>query len=336
MFHVPGGMRVLWRAPWSAHSSPCSSLPPAAHAAAAPRSRSLPLRIALTQMLCLALYLAVPDASLAGHGGEIARKDGILLVAFGTTVGEARPALDNIERLARAAHPGVELRWAWSARTARTALLREGKTAASPQQALADMAEEGFTHVAVQSFHTITGEEFHGLLATAQAMEGLPKGLSRITVGLPLLSSTDDAASLAVALKSLLPGERKAGEAVVFLGHGNPRHPAALGYPALQYYLTKADPLAFVGVVEGSPSFDEVANALAARKVRTAWLVPLMAVAGDHALNDMAGDESGSWASRLRAQGITPRPVLRGTASSDAVAAIWLRHLDAALTQLHR
>ncbi|MDR3044701.1 MAG: sirohydrochlorin cobaltochelatase [Desulfovibrio sp.] len=299
------------------------------------RSRTLPLLAAqrLLLPLLLALCLALPGAAQAGHG-ETSRKDGILLVAFGTTVEEARPALDNIERLVRAAHPGAEIRWAWSARKARASLIKEGKPTASPQQALADMAEEGFTHVAVQSFHTITGEEFHGLLATAQAMEGLPKGLTRITVGLPLLASTDDAESLAVALKSLLPKERKPGDAVIFMGHGNPHHPATLSYPAMQYYLTKADPLFFISVVEGSPSFDEVTASLAARKVRTAWLVPLMAVAGDHARNDMAGDEPDSLASQLRERGITPRPVLRGTASAEPVVSIWLRHLDVALKQL--
>lgn len=289
-----------------------------------------PLLAALLATLCL-----LPHAALAGHG-EPARKQGILLVAFGTTVEEARADLDNIERLVRAAHPNTEIRWAWSARAARAALAREGKPAASPQQALADMAEEGFTHVAVQSFHTIPGAEFHGLLTTANAMQGLPKGLTRITVGLPLLASVDDAESAAVALKSMLPTERKPGDAVVFLGHGNPHHPAALCYPALQYFLTKADPLAFVGVVEGSPSFDDVAAQLAARKVRTAWLVPLMAVAGDHARNDMAGDDPESWASRLRERGITPRPVLRGMAGADPVVAIWLRHLDTALQQLQQ
>lgn len=323
MFHLPDGTPALRRGVLSRARL---------RAASSAFSRVLPLP--LLAALLLTLCLALPGAALAGHGGEAARKDGILLVAFGTTVEEARPALANIERLVRAAHPDTEVRWAWTARQARAALIREGKSAASPQQALADMAEEGFTHVAVQSFHTIPGAEFHGLLATAKAMEGLPKGLTRITVGLPLLSSTDDAESVAVALKSLLPKERKPGEAVVFLGHGNPHHPAALCYPALQFYLTKADPLAFIGVVEGSPSFDDVAGALAARKARTAWLVPLMAVAGDHAHNDMAGDDPESWASQLRERGITPRPVLRGTASSDAVVAIWLRHLDAALEQL--
>lgn len=324
MLHVPAGMPATRRDALSR----ALATPPLS------RILPLPLPLSLLAALLLALCLSLPGSALAGHGGEAARKDGILLVAFGTTVEEARPALDNIERLVRAAHPDAEIRWAWSARKARASLISEGKPAASPQQALADMAEEGFTHVAVQSFHTITGEEFHGLLATARAMEGLPKGLTRIAVGLPLLASTDDAESLAVALKSLLPKERKPGEAVVFLGHGNPHHPAALSYPAMQFYLTKADPLAFVGVVEGSPSFDDVAKALAERKVRTAWLVPLMAVAGDHARNDMAGDDPESWASQLRERGITPRPVLRGTASSDAVAAIWLRHLDDALKQL--
>lgn len=331
MLLVPSGLPALRRGALSRALSGVSS--PAAFRSSS-RSRTLPLLAAQLLPLLLALCLTLPLAAQAGHGGEAARKDGILLVAFGTTVEEARPALDNIERLVRAAHPGAEIRWAWSARKARAALIKEGKPAASPQQALADMAEEGFTHVAVQSFHTITGEEFHGLLATAQAMEGLPKGLTRITVGLPLLASTDDAESLAVALKSLLPKERKPGDAVIFMGHGNPHHPAALSYPAMQYYLTKADPLFFISVVEGSPSFDDVTAALAARKVRTAWLVPLMAVAGDHAHNDMAGDDPESLASLLRERGITPRPVLRGTASAEPVVSIWLRHLDVALKQL--
>lgn len=316
MLLVPSGMPALRRGVFS-----CARVPSAFFR---------PLLTALLLSLCLVL----PGAALAGHGDEAARKDGILLVAFGTTVEEARPALANIERLVRAAHPGAEIRWAWTARQARASLIKEGKPAASPQQALANMAEEGFTHVAVQSFHTITGAEFHGLLATARAMEGLPKGLTRITVGLPLLGSTDDAESLAVALKSLLPKERKPGDAVIFMGHGNPHHPAALGYPAMQYYLSKADPLFFISVVEGSPSFDDVTSALAARKVRTAWLVPMMSVAGDHAHNDMAGDDPESLASLLRERGITPRPVLRGTASAEPVVAIWLRHLDAALKQL--
>lgn len=331
MLLVPSGLPALRRGVLSRALSGISS--PAAFRSPS-RSRSLPLLAAQLLPLLLALCLTLPLAAQARHGGDAARKDGILLVAFGTTVEEARPALDNIERLVRAAHPGADIRWAWSARKARAALTKEGKPAASPQQALADMAEEGFTHVAVQSFHTITGEEFHGLLATAHAMEGLPKGLTRITVGLPLLGSTDDAESLAVALKSLLPRERKPGDAVIFMGHGNPHHPAALSYVAMQYYLTKADPLFFISAVEGSPSFDEVIAALAARKVRTAWLVPLMAVAGDHARNDMAGDDPESLASLLRERGITPRPVLRGTASSDAIVSIWLRHLDVALKQL--
>ena len=137
MFHVPSGMPATR---WGALSR--------VHALAVFRclSRSLPLP--LLAALLLALCLALPGPAMAGHG-ESARKDGILLVAFGTTVEEARPALDNIERLVRAAHPGAEIRWAWSARKARASLIKEGKPAASPQQALADMAEEeiGRAHV---------------------------------------------------------------------------------------------------------------------------------------------------------------------------------------------
>jgi len=102
MFHLPDGAPALRRGVLSRARLRASS-------SALSRSLALPLLAALLLALCLTL----PLAAQAGHGGEAARKDGILLVAFGTTVEEARPALDNIERLVRAAHPGAEIRWAW-------------------------------------------------------------------------------------------------------------------------------------------------------------------------------------------------------------------------------
>jgi sirohydrochlorin cobaltochelatase len=65
--------------------------------------------------------------------------------------------------------------------------------------------------------------------------------------------------------------------------------------------------------------------------VKKAYLLPFMAVAGDHARNDMAGEEEDSWQSILKAKGIQPVPVLRGVAESDAVAGIWIGHLKEAL-----
>ena len=62
-------------------------------------------------------------------------------------------------------------------------------------------------------------------------------------------------------------------------------------------------------------------------------LIPFMSVAGDHAMNDMAGEEEDSWKSILTQTGITCLPVLKGTAEYDEIVKIWVDHLKTALAQ---
>lgn len=282
-------------------------------------------------LVLVVFLLALP--AFAGHGGERPVKKGILLVAFGSTVPEARTALDHIDARAKARFPGLEVRWAYSSRIVREKLAAQGLSFDSPAMALARMMDDGFTHVAVQSLQTIPGEEFHGLQKTAQAFSGLPKGMDAVTLGLPLLADPEDVEACARAVMASLPAERKAGEAVILMGHGT-HHPANIYYPGLQYFLGRIDPLVLVGTVEGAPSLDDVRRVLRERKVSRAYLVPFMAVAGDHAMNDMAGDENDSWKSVLTADGVTCVPVLRGTAENQAFVDIWLDHLQAALERL--
>ncbi|SFK07030.1 sirohydrochlorin cobaltochelatase [Desulfomicrobium apsheronum] len=276
--------------------------------------------------------LALCGPALAGHR-ERPPKKGILLVAFGTTVPEARSALDHLGEKARLRFPGIEIRWAYSSRIVREKLAAQGQDFDSPAMALARMMDDGFTHVAVQSLHTIPGEEFHGLQRTVQAFSGLPKGMDSVVLGLPLLAEPADVEACASAIMASLPAERNAGEAVVLLGHGT-HHPANIYYPGLQYSLNRHDPLVLIGTVEGTPSLDDVRQVLKDRKISTVYLAPFMAVAGDHALNDMAGDEEDSWKSVLTSDGLTCIPVLRGTAQIPAFVDIWLDHLQAALERL--
>lgn len=276
--------------------------------------------------------IALCGTALAGSK-ERPQKKGILLVAFGTTVPQARSALDHIGQQALDRFAGLEIRWAYSSRIVRTKLAAEGQNFDSPAMALARMMDDGFTHVAVQSLHTIPGEEFHGLQQTVRAFSGLPKGMDSVVLGLPLLADPDDVEASARAIMASLPPERKAGEAVIFLGHGT-HHPASIYYPGLQYSLSRLDPLVLIGTVEGTPSLDDVRAVLKERKVSKVYLQPFMAVAGDHAVNDMAGDEDDSWKSVLEADGLTCVPVLRGTAEFPAFVDIWLDHLAAALERL--
>lgn len=291
-------------------------------------------RVSRISRLSLFVILVISLAAPAfGHGHDRPEKKGILLAAFGTTVPEALTAMDNIERLAKAAFPGVPVRWAYSSAIVRAKLAETGKIIPSPAEALAAMMAEGFTRVAAQSLHTIPGHEFEGLKKTAMAFEGMPKGFTQVEVGAPLLWTTDDAQKAAEALLASIPKERKPGEAVVFMGHGTD-HPAGIYYPGIQYYLWQKDPNAFVGTVEGSPTLDDVVAELASKKLKKAYLLPFMSVAGDHARNDMAGEEDDSWVNVLKKAGVEAKPVLTGTGEVDALAGIWIDHLKDAFGRL--
>ena len=287
------------------------------------------------------IFAAILAAAVVGlccvaaeaDGTEKKEKKGILLVAFGTTIPAARVAFDNIDRKVRAAFPDSEIRWAYTSRIIRRKLARGGEIIASETGGLAAMADDGFTHVAVQSLHTIPGEEFHRLHHTAHAFGGMPKGIKRVVVAPPLLATSKDMERAVDALMANLPKERKADEAVVLMGHGT-HHAANNFYPALQYFFWKKDPNILVGTVEGSPALDDVLAELRKRNITKAYLMPFMSVAGDHARNDLAGDEPDSWKSILTKAGIACVPVLKGTAEFDEVVDIWISHLKVAVAAL--
>ena len=253
--------------------------------------RSSAFSALLRAMLLATLALTLAQPCLASEGKQSpAPKRGILLVAFGTSVPEAVTAIDSLKQQAEAAFPGVPVRMAYSSKIIRDKIAGEGIVKRAPAQALADMAAEGFTEVAVQSLHAIPGKEFHDIVSTARAMEGLPKGIGKITLGLPLLSTPHDIKAAAAAILASLP-KRGKGEAVVLMGHGT-EHPANAAYAALQLALWKQDRSVFIATVEDTPGLDEIIPDLKRLGARTVHLAPLMSVAGDHARNDMAGPEA--------------------------------------------
>lgn len=294
-----------------------------------PVSRALARRI-LPALLCL---LLLPALALAHGDGPRPEKTGILLAFFGTSVPDAETALKNLEAKVRAAHPGIEARRAYSSNIIRNKLAESGQQVDSPVTALAKMMDDGFTKVAVLTTLFIPGEEYHGLARTVAAFDGLPKGFDKIALSQPLMSDPADMPATAAAFLKTLPAERKPGDAVVFMGHGT-HHPGNIFYPGLQYYLSRLDPNTFVGTVEGTPSLDDIVAELKKRAIKKVYLAPLMAVAGDHAQNDMAGDEADSWKSVLAKNGIASIPVLKGMAGQEPVADVYLKHLTQTLDQL--
>ena len=139
----------------------------------------------LISMPAIFMFFCLCAAVLAGdHGHKTPKKVGILLVAFGSSLPGAQVSFDNIENTTKAAYPDIPLRWAYTSHIIRKKLAKQGRHLDSPEVALAKMQDEGFTHVAVQSLHTIGGAEYHDLRRTVGAFKAMG-GFQRILLGYP-------------------------------------------------------------------------------------------------------------------------------------------------------
>lgn len=278
-------------------------------------------------ILCL-IVLLFPVICLANsHGPQRVVKKGILLVAFGSSLPEAQVSFENIDKRVKLKFPDIPVHWAYTSSIIRKKLAKQGKHLDSVTIALSKMMDQSFTHVAVQSLHTIRGSEFNDLVRIANAFQGMPGGIQKIMVGSPLLSSPTDMDNVVDAILKNIPADRKKTDAVVLMGHGT-HHPANAFYAALMFNLQRKDPNVFVGTVEGSPQIDDIMVMLRENKIEKIILMPFMSVAGDHARNDMAGNEQDSWKSILEKAGFQCEIIMKGTAEYDNMIDIWMGHLD--------
>ncbi len=281
----------------------------------------------LCVLLPLIFLLTAPFNCFAAHGEKSVAKKAILLVGFGTSVPGAQRSFDLIDAAVKKSFPGVETRWAFESRIIRDKLAREGRVLLSPVSALAKLMDEGYTHVAVVSLQTIPGKEFHELNQNARLFGQMAGGFEQIQVAWPLLSSHEDMERAVKAMLKNIPEGRKPGEAVLLMGHGDAKHPSDAVYLAMHHLLQEVDPNVFLATVEGYPGINDIWPKLKEKKVKTVYLIPFMAVAGDHALNDMAGDKPQSWKSILSKEGFTCEAVLKGTAEYPEIVDIWIDHL---------
>ena len=288
-------------------------------------------RTASYEILLALLFVLMPTLVSAsdGHDKNNQEKTGILLVAFGSSEESALISFETIEKAVKSAYPDIPLRWAYTSHIIRKKLAKQGKLIDSPETALSKMMDENFTHIVVQSLHTIDGEEYHDLIRTVESFKQMG-GFRRIAIGSPLLSTQKDMNRSVDAVMGIIPSERKQNEAVVLMGHGT-HHPANAFYAALMFQIQLKDPNIFVGTVEGYPDIDLIKEMLTYKKIKKAYLIPFMSVAGDHAKNDMAGDEDDSWKSVLTRSGIECVPILRGTGENKAFVNIWIDHIDKTL-----
>ncbi len=245
----------------------------------------------------------------------------ILAVSFGTSVPGAEAAIVNLEDALRAECPEREFRRAYTSRIICRKLAREGRPVPSPEEALEALAEAGVRDVLIQPTHLTPGDEYDKLCRIAEVYR---ERFAAMRIAAPLISDPKDLNAVADAVLAHYPPQE--GSALLLMGHGS-GHIANMIYPALQtaFRLKGADNV-FVGTVEGWPEFPDCLAQLQRGLWKRVELAPLMLVAGDHALNDMAGDGPDSWKSRLEAEGYAVRCRLEGVGMWDEVCALCCSH----------
>jgi len=243
-------------------------------------------------------------------------KKGILLVAFGSSAPGGEAAVTAVMEAVKKAYPDTDVWLAYTSRIIMVKLAKEQKRFIDdPATALAKMAFHYYTDVSVLSTHIIPGEEYQDLRAVVDGFRlmgqnGAKSGFKRIALSEPLLANGHDVERVADILAKTYAKEAKSG-AVAFMGHGSP-HFAHSAYSELQMALWRRSPNFFVGTVEETPLLGDIMPYLKKTGAKTVTLAPAMLVAGDHAINDMAGDEPDSWKSGLIKAGYRVNPKLTG------------------------
>ena len=254
---------------------------------------------------------------------------GILFVAFGTSIPRAKKSYENIDRIAKKEFKGIPIYWAYTSSFIKKKLARQGIETDSITQALNKMNRDGIRQVTVQSLHINNGSEYEKIIKDVEAFKS---SFDSINIGMPLLISSTDLEKFSKALDTVVPAERTKDDAIILMGHGNHNGIGDLTFMAVANELNKKDNKIFLGTVEGKPTFDEMHEALKNAGIEKAFLIPMMVVAGDHAINDLAGPEEDSWKTMLENDGIKCVPVLRGLGENDEMVAIFVDHLKKAMT----
>ncbi len=253
-------------------------------------------------------------------------KKAILVVSFGTSVNATREkTIDRIEADIQKSMPDRAFYRAWtSGMIIRKIEKRDGVHINTVEEAMEQMLSDGITDVIVQPTHVIRGIEYDQLKETV-----LEKGkeFEQVRIGTPLLTTSEDADADAV-LQAVMAEIGSIGkeETVVFMGHGTP-HDINSIYTELDQRLKELGyPQAFMGTVEAEPTLDTLLEKVKTLQVKRVILAPFMVVAGDHAMNDMAGDEDDSWKSTFEKAGYEVECILKGLGEYPAVRQIYVKH----------
>ena len=276
----------------------------------------------------------------------------ILVVSFGTSFNDSRAEdIGGVEKALQAAYPD------WSVRRAFTAQIiinhvqaRDDEKIDKMDQALERAVNNGVKNLVVQPTHLMHGAEYDEL---TEAVENYKDKFESVKIAEPLLGEVgadetainEDKAAVAEAITAeavktagfdSLDAAKEEGTAFVFMGHGT-SHTAKISYSQMQAQMEQLGyENVFIGTVEGEPedtACEAVIEKLKDAGYKKVILRPLMVVAGDHANNDMAGDDDDSWKSQFEASGVFDSidTQIAGLGEIDAIQQLYVAHTQAAI-----
>ena len=279
----------------------------------------------------------------------------LLVVSFGTSFNDSRVAdISGVEKKLQEAYPD------WSVRRAFTAQIiinhvqaRDDEKIDNMEQALERAVSNGVKNLVVQPTHLMHGAEYDELV---DAVNNYKDKFETVTVAEPLLGEVgsdaaavnDDKKNVAEAITAeavktagydSLDAAKEDGTAFVFMGHGT-SHSAKVSYSQMAAQMSELGyENVFIGTVEGEPeetACENVINNVKEAGYKKVVLRPLMVVAGDHANNDMAGDDEDSWKSQFEASGAFDKidTQIAGLGEIDAIQQIYVDHTKAAIESL--
>ena len=271
------------------------------------------------------------DASLDDPRNEDQISDQeLLVVSFGTSYNNSRRlTIGGIESRLEKDFPE------WSVRRGFTSqiiidhvLRRDGEKIDNVTEALDRAIDNGVKTLLVQPTHLMHGFEFTDLM---EELAEYADAFDKIIVGEPLLSSEEDFSAVADIITEATKEYDDGKTAICFMGHGT-EAPSNEIYDRMQKVLTeKGFENYYIGTVEAEPSVEDVLEAVQQGGYERVVLRPLMVVAGDHANNDMAGDEEDSWKRIFEAAGFEVVCVVEGLGQLEGVQEIFSQHVQDAL-----
>ena len=320
------------------------------------------MKLNALMLAAILLITAATGQAAEEEKWKVEHKNAIVLAMFGTTVEPALKGLLNIQAKIMDKFPETPVRIAFTSNIIRK---KWQKRAADPQYVtahpeipaevlhvktvlatIADLQDQGYDSIVIQPTHIAMGEEFLDLGTYVDSLLNLGtvkkkkyKPFHKVALGRPALGTygtahpyAEDIVAAAKALAADAELARKEKAALVYMGHGNEHFPSGGAYLELADRMRALYPdvVTLIGTVEGFPALEDVMDKMKRFGVKKVVLKPCMIVAGDHAINDMAGTDpkEESWKTILEKNGFEVLAVEQGLGEIDAFAELFVQHAE--------